>query len=243
MPRPPRPLTASTARLGSHRHTQFRGHPAEWRISPSPKTPSRKPLPPHSCSGPRQAFPTRRSLDRPGGPAQGHRPHSPGPAGTGDRRARRARLAFPGGGSNSRRIRRSRTMGSANLHLLPSRTRAGSAGRADASHAVQYLRDRGHRAGAARVTTDDGAAAAVRAKRKIRDAHIPYIVPDLADLPQRLDAVLTVIYLVFNEGYASTRGGPLARAHSGCRGNQARPPAAHSDGAAGARRNSRRCWL
>ena len=52
----------------------------------------------------------------------------------------------------------------------------------------------------------------VRAKRKIRDAGIPYVVPETNDMPARIDAVLTAIYLVFNEGYAPTRGGPLLRA-------------------------------
>ena len=52
----------------------------------------------------------------------------------------------------------------------------------------------------------------VRAKAKIRDARIPYQVPEAAELPARLDAVLQVVYLVFNEGYSASSGASLTRA-------------------------------
>jgi len=61
------------------------------------------------------------------------------------------------------------------------------------------------------VPTATMAQRLVRAKRKIRDAGIPYVIPEAGEIAARLDSVLTAIYLVFNEGYMATRGDRLIR--------------------------------
>ena len=150
--------------------------------------------------------------------------------------SRRGDAAGPGDGRATRR-RRGRSA-AADLHLLPSGAAARRADRADAARGLRP-HDRGDRARVPQHAPPTVAQRIVRAKGKIRDARIPYQVPARADLPERLDSVLHVIYLVFNEGYVGLVG-RVADARTTCRARRSGSAACSSSCCPSRRRSG--CW-
>ena len=124
--------------------------------------------------------------------------------------------------------RRGRRSPAADLHLLPPGAGRRGAGRADAAHA-RRARDRGDRArvpGAAPRRWRSGWCAR-RRRSATRASRTASPTPD--ELPERLDAVLAVVYLIFNEGYAASCGRDAGPARAVRRGDPPRPAAGRAD--------------
>ena len=110
------------------------------------------------------------------------------------------------------------------LHLLPSRPAARCPGRADPARGLRPDH-RGDRARLPHRRRPPWPSASCAPRRRSATPRIPYQVPSLAELPDRLDTVLQVIYLVFNEGYSASSGESLTRPDLSERGHPPRPPA------------------
>ena len=156
----------------------------------------------------RRARPAGRVADD-GRPAQRAQRAAP-PADARDQAAAAAGAARTPRCPSRRRRHDPRRPPAADLHLLPPGAGAGGAGRAHAAAGVRRG-DAGHRRTRSSSSETTMAARLTRAKKKIAAARIPYVVPAAEELPARVDAVLTVIHLLYATGHTAPSGEDLVR--------------------------------